>query len=296
VGTTDGTKDLSDLSGLSEPELLSMPEDNLPASQLPELLQRREDALQKKRALDASGDETRLNSQNRTKEQTETEDEQRYQMEAEAYQAAMRDIYDREDILLKEVDDQEQREQQQLADIDRRALRLSDGRLAYVGTNGAYVDQQGHVLQGKDAADAQAQNRLHPDAATWAERSSAKQQYDATIKLKQEILDAKNRQVEEDGKDLTPEQRQASVSENSATISRYETEFQEQLAMTSANASGAVATDSTFGGDDYMAAYGGSGSALGPAFAAAANGTNANAAGTKLQAQPQTAPAPAPMR
>ncbi len=73
--------------------------------------------LQKKQTVDASDFDARLNSQSHAKEENAVEDEQRYEMEAEAYQAEMRDIYEREDILLKELDAEEQQDQKQLAEL-----------------------------------------------------------------------------------------------------------------------------------------------------------------------------------
>jgi hypothetical protein len=90
VAEASGTKDLSDLSGLDESELLSIPEENLPTALLPEFEQRREGALLKKQMSDAGEFNTRLNSQNLTKERGRVDDQQRGELQA--YQNEIRDI------------------------------------------------------------------------------------------------------------------------------------------------------------------------------------------------------------
>jgi hypothetical protein len=290
VAEASGTKDIPDLSGLGESELLSIPEENLPAALLPEFEQRREEALQKKQTSDASGFNARLNSQSRDKERNRTDDLQRDELEA--YHNEMRDIYEREDALLDELNTEEREDKKRLAQIDSRALKLSDGRLAYVGTNGTYVDQGGQLLRGNDAAEAKAQNQLHPDAATWAERSATEQKIEDEQKMRQDVQNMQAQEKQEDSGNLSADQMANNLRDRGATISRYETEFAERAKAgeSQLEATGKTVTDATFGGDDYIAAYGGSGSTLGPAFAAAVNGTNAGDPNAKPVPQPQNTP------
>lgn len=290
-----GTKNLSDLSGLSESEVLSIPEENLPASLLPEFLQRREEALQKKQTDDASDYDARLISQSRAKDQSRTNDQQRSEMEAEAYQAEMRDIYGRENALLADLNVEEVQDKKRLADIDSRALKLSDGRLAYVGANGTYVDRQGQLLQGKDDTEARAQNQLHPDAATWSERSAAKQQLDDTMRMRQDVLAMEAQQKKEDAGNLSGDQMASSLRDRGATISRYETEFAErsEARQSSMSVTEKTITNATYGGDDYMAAYSKPGDSLMSTFVKAADPSAASGSNPNAQSHTQNVPTPA---
>ncbi len=296
MAEANGAKNLSDLSGLSESELLSIPEENLPAALLPDILQRREEALHKKQAEEAGGYDARLASQNREKEQSRTEDQQRVEMET--YQSEMRDIYQRENALLEELDVEERKDKKRLAEIDSRALKLSGGRLAYVGANGTYVDQNGQVLRGNDEAEAKAQKLLHPDAATWAEHSAAETQLDEAKQMRREIENMRAQEQQEDRNGVSAEQMASNVSTRGAAVSRYETEFAEEFQSKSAavQETGKSITNSTFGGDDYMAAYGQQGASLVSSFAAAADGSAASGSNPKSKRQPQKAPAPAHTR
>ncbi len=90
------------------------------------------------------------------------------------------------------------------------------------------------------------------------------------------ILNIQAQQKREDNEGPSGSQMAANLSTRSAAISRYETDYAEEFQSRSATVqtAGASVTDATFGGDDYMAAYGSSGGNLTSAFGAAADPAN----------------------
>ena len=84
-------------------------------------------------------------------------------------------IAEREDELLVEA----RRE-------DERAIKLHDGRRAYVDGKD-YRDAEGQKLTGADRAEAEIDHLDHPDATTWQEKHALDEQWKATERLRSKV-------------------------------------------------------------------------------------------------------------
>jgi hypothetical protein len=144
---------------------------------------------------------------------------------------------ERSDRLLAQIVDQQRAIAKRRQEIEDNAIRLHDGRKAFVD-GGEYRDEQGRVLTGADRDEAAGQHKLHPEASTWADRQKAIDDAEAAKRLKDKIL-----QDRDSGGGTTAEKTQR--------LSGYEQEFQQQI---EARAAQPVAD---YGGGDYMAELGG---------------------------------------
>jgi hypothetical protein len=196
--------------------------------------------------------------------------EEKRRRELLAYEQEMIENEQRYDRLLQRIGEEQARIDERRKEIEDNALRLRDGRRAYVDGD-KYRDGEGRVLTGADEAEAARQHEYHPDASTWAEKQEIDRRAEENQKLRDKIL--KDRQ-EATGAPATEGNTQAA----SQKLDGYEKEFAEKVqeregemdaAAAGANNAQAV-TD--YGSADYMNAFGGDSqiSAV-PAFTAAAS-------------------------
>jgi len=244
---------------LSDAELLDMPEQNLPAGILHRLRSRRDNARLRK----ATQDEYILQQRGqKTKAELDAGDASEYLLVFEQFQETMKDIRYREDLLLAQIEREEKLVRERLEDIDRRAIRLHDGRRAYVGSNRDYLDEHGTVLQGADEDEARRKHADNPNAATWDERASAKEQHEALLQMRKEIFEAREKRSVLDPKNLSVNEMKSITSEASASIARLETEFYEKFEAPRRETAdlGRHSGSDPYGGDDYMASFDDTGS------------------------------------
>jgi hypothetical protein len=190
--------------------------------------------------------------------------EEKRRREQLAYEEEMIENEQRRDRLLRRIDEEQAEIDERRREIENNALRLRDGRRAYIDGD-RYRDGEGRVLTGADEAEAARQHEYRPDASTWAEKQEIDRRAEENQKLKDKIL--KDR---EDGQG-TPEQA-------AQRLDGFEKEFAEKVQeregeMDAAATGGSNAQTVTgYGSADYMNAFDGDSqiSAV-PAFTAAAS-------------------------
>jgi hypothetical protein len=128
-----------------------------------------------------------------------------------AFEAQMAEIREQADRLLLRIDEQQHEIEKRRRELEGRALHLNDGRRVWTDGD-RYRDDGGAVLQGRDHVEAEALARAHPDAATWAEHENIRASAEATQRIKEKVLAAR------DG--------QAAPDEAKQQLSQYEKEFQ----------------------------------------------------------------------
>jgi hypothetical protein len=170
----------------------------------------------------------------------------------------------RTDRLLAQIEDQQRVVEKRRKEIEDNALRLNDGRRAYVDGN-QYRDGQGTLLEGRDRDEAAALHRDNPEASTWEQKQEIDRRAEELKRLKDKVL--KDR---ESGEGTPEEKRQR--------LSGYEKEFADKIAARQ-QAMGAAATGGAndpvpdYGSADYMAELGGEYTiSTVPAFTRAAQG------------------------
>lgn len=117
----------------------------------------------------------------RVKHRREEEEYRRQQ-----YEQAMREITVREDRLLARIEEQQVIVEKRREEIDERAIKLHDGRRAYVDGDG-YVDGQGRELSGADYDEAHRLHQQNPDAATRQENAENNRQANDLETLRQNL-------------------------------------------------------------------------------------------------------------
>jgi hypothetical protein len=196
--------------------------------------------------------------------------EEKRRREQLAYEQEMIENEQRYDRLLQRIGEEQTRIDARRKEIEDNALRLRDGRRAYIDGD-RYRDGEGRVLTGADEAEAARQHEYHPDASTWAEKQEIDRRADENQKLKDKIL--KDR---EDG--------QGTPQEEAQKLDGYEKEFAEKVQeregeMDAAATGGSNAqTVTDYGSADYMNAFDdGSQISAVPAFTAAAFNVSSDA-------------------
>jgi hypothetical protein len=257
--TTNKTieQQLQDLEALPEADLLAIPDENLTPETLVEIWTRSSE-IKEKKAADQAVEQRAARAQRDAQQQEKREQAERLEQAQERFEITMRDVQERSEQLDEDIERQEALDRERLRDIDERTMTLKDGRKIYVGEKGDYMDDQGHTLQGADAGEAKALHEQNPHAATWAEKSDAENQYEATRQLHEKVAKLRDDAGKESGQGLSPEELKARGEDYNKRLTGYEKEFQDQVQNRSAalSAQGPV-TDDTYGGSDYMAAYGG---------------------------------------
>jgi hypothetical protein len=286
---------------LTDSELLSLPGESIKPGQLSSYFARRS-ALISQRNLDQvwlelSGASIRhvmlFGEQDpRVKQQREDEERRRawfaYEMEMEAVRA-------REDRLLAYIDEQQALNRERLEDIERRTIRLRDGRRVYVNGNG-YVDEFGDEMRGADLDEARAEHAKHPDAATIAEKTEAERRREELEKLRRQIEERRAQREAGNDATLTDSERAAKLKTEQEALTADELKVQQiadqrhtEIVKNPDNIADAYSTD-------YTSAYGntrttsfakqqdGAGTVLATNFTPAAEG----------QAGPDKDKAPAP--
>jgi len=87
------------------------------------------------------------------------------------FERLIAEIQERADLLLQEIDEYQERLERQRQEIERHALHLHDGRIAYLDGDD-YRDEYGSVLTGRDRDEAERLNQDHPHASTWQEHET----------------------------------------------------------------------------------------------------------------------------
>ncbi|HXE63965.1 MAG TPA: hypothetical protein VN519_10525 [Bryobacteraceae bacterium] len=214
---------------MSEDKLLVLPEANVRPADLPKLRSLHAAAVQKQNAdelarelIGASSSHRMLGYDPEKRKQEEREREirhKRYLEELQNYEQAMRDIRDREDILLARIDAEERRLRKHQKEIEDNAIRLGDGRRVYVDGS-TYRDEQGIELHGADHDEAAAQHRDKPNASTWQERTENDRRWYEQERIRHEI--EARRAQREHGEDLSAKERKDRIKEEQNAIGRYE--------------------------------------------------------------------------
>jgi len=179
--------------------------------------------------------------------------EEKRRREPLAYEEEMIENEQRTERLLLRIDQEQAKIDERRRQIDDNALRLRDGRRAYIDGD-RYRDGEGRVLTGADEAEAARQHEYHPDASTWADKQEIDRRADENQRLKAKIL--KDRQ-EAMGASATEGNTQAAAQR----LDGYEKEFAEKVqAREEAMAAAATGGNNTqsvtdYGTDDYMNAF-----------------------------------------
>ncbi len=233
------------------------------------------------------------------------EEERRRQESLRLYEETMRTVRERSELLTQRIDERLRADRRKLQETEDRALRLHDGRAAYVGTNGTYLDGEGRRLEGKDLREAEDLHRQYPDAPTWEQKDAMEHQIDALKRLKEKSQHLRDDAKGDDGQSLSDNDRSAKCRDAQKKLGDYEKEFNslsDDRAAALATSKSQV-TDDTYGGADYAAAYArgtsyagsldnSQGKSLSASFKPAAAGQGAEAPSTDLSgaAPSQTAP------
>src|SRR5262249_3767447 len=115
------------LDDLPDEELLSLPESNIDPAQLDRFRSRRSEILEKKQA-----EETAPSMAATSRGQERARAENRQELEMERYVLALENFRQREDYLIAVIEERHRETLKRLQDIDDRAIKLHDGRRAYV--------------------------------------------------------------------------------------------------------------------------------------------------------------------
>ena len=237
---------------LTDDEVLAMPGEEIPPGRLSEFFTRRS-AVVYQRGMDELMLELSGNSSHhflifpdqdpRVKQQREEAERRRHQ----EYEQSMREITAREDRLLVQIGQQQREIEKREQEIDERAIKLHDGRRAYVDGDG-YVDGQGRQLTGADHDEARAEHAKNPNAATAQEKAEADRQWNELDKLKHDIQQHRqDREQTGTSTDLKHEQE---------TADDYEKRFQQATETRSAEIETKPDSAAAAYSADYMADYG----------------------------------------
>jgi hypothetical protein len=252
------------LQRLSPDELQEIPKGNLVPGMLTQvwslLAGQAEQRNAAELALELSPDYTgprRLTGAGNPTEAKKREEERQRLQSIRFYEDTMHSVRDRTDILLERIDEQQRLTRKKLQDIEENALHLHDGRAAYVGQKGEYLDGQGRQLQGDDKREADTLHRQNPNASTWSQKDEMQRQYDEQQRLREKVQRLNDDAAADDGAALSDKARADKMKDTQGRLSAVEKEFGEHADVrTAALSSQKEVTDDTYGGSDYMAAYG----------------------------------------
>lgn len=216
--------------------LLAMPGEAIPAGRLTAFFSRRAAVLQQREMdemmLELSGNSARhfviFAEMDPRLRQLREDDERRREWQEREEQ---REYNRRTERLLAQIEAQQQAIEIRRKDIENRALRLKDGRKAFVDGS-QYRDEWGNVLEGNDRDEAVAEHALHPDASTWNEREQAIRDAEEAQRLKDKILQ------DRDG--------QGATADKAAKLTTYEQEFKDKIEARAAQ------TLPDYGGDEFQ--------------------------------------------
>jgi hypothetical protein len=116
--------------------------------------------------------------------------EEKHRRDQLAVEQQMRVIAERQDRLLQQIEQEQAQVAVRHQEIEDNAMRLRDGRRAYVDGD-RFRDEKGRVLTGADEAEAARQHEYRPDASTWAEKQENERQAEELKTLKQKIVNDK---------------------------------------------------------------------------------------------------------
>lgn len=244
-----------DDADITDDEMLALPGENIPAGRLTAFFTRRAEIQQQRAlnelALELSGNGRRLMifpDQDPRQRQRHEEEQERALF---AYEQAMREIRERQDCLLAVIEEHERIDRKRLGEIENNALRLHDGRRAYVDGD-RYRDEQGRKLTGADHDEAAARHREKPDASTWAARQGIQERLDEHERQRQRVLKERE-ETERDAKNLSADELDRKRREAEGRITAEEKEFNEKVEKAYADGSSKATADT---GAAYSADYG----------------------------------------
>ena len=178
-----------DLHQMSEDELLLMPE--LATGDIASLWAIRSNILHARELAEIYNEHqgtTRprmLFAWNSPREQEQLDEKRRH--EKAEYEQQIRDIAARQDVLLRRIEYEQAVIEKQRQDCEANALRLRNGRLAYVDGD-RYRDGEGHLLTGADEAEAARLHEVRPDASTWAQKQDIDRRAIDVKRLKEAVI------------------------------------------------------------------------------------------------------------
>jgi hypothetical protein len=233
--TGERTKNPDDPDELTEAALLSLP-DSLPAV----LQARRADALRRRNAEELAREmigffagSRRLIAHSPQEQEQEKERERRaLSRKLAEEEEAQREFHEREEKFLERLAEAEAEIDCRRNALHARAIRLRDGRTAYVDGDG-YRDGQGRELSGDDAAEARTAHKANPRAATWQDHQEIEKEWQEIRALRQRVESA------EEGRDL---------KKATGTLAAAEVEFHEKVESRLGGMNGGVPN---YGSGDY---------------------------------------------
>jgi hypothetical protein len=167
-----------DIENLPDAVLLALPEAQVSPGSLTLLWARKADTLRQRDLKELSDELNGLSRSRRMLAPGQTD---------EAELRRRRELKAREDDLLRRINIEQQRILVEMEELDRRTIRLHDGRRTYVDGKD-YRDEQGRVLHGADRDEAEAQHRQNPNAATWAEKQEIEARAQEAQALKDKVV------------------------------------------------------------------------------------------------------------
>ena len=102
------------------------------------------------------------------------------------FERLMAELRDRCDHLLIHIEEYQAQLEKRRQDIERHALHLNDGRMAYVDGD-HYRDEQGAILQGRDHDEAAALHADNPHVSTWREHEVIQQRIANAEAMRQKV-------------------------------------------------------------------------------------------------------------
>jgi hypothetical protein len=102
------------------------------------------------------------------------------------FERFMAELRDRCDHLLLHIEEYQAQLEKRRQDIERYALHLHDGRMAYVDGD-HYRDEQGTILQGRDNDEAASLHADSPRASTWREHEVINQNISDAEAMRQKV-------------------------------------------------------------------------------------------------------------
>jgi hypothetical protein len=265
-----------DLDTLEEGELLALPGGSIPPGRLTEFFTRRAELLHQKGLdqlmFELSGNSTRrfMIFGEQDPKRREAEDRRRASL---AYEESMRQIRERSDRLLAQIEIQQQEIDKQRREIEDRAIKLRDGRRVYVDGD-RYRDEHGRLLEGADADEARERHGENPGASTWDERRRIQELDDELERLRQKVL-REQQEAERSGQGLSTEEMDRRRKEAEQRMTGYEQELNAQRQTARAELAAKPDLVAAYAADslgDYAGPAGGKGKTAAPDFKLAVAG------------------------
>ena len=273
---------------MAEGELLALPGTAIPPGRLTEFFTRRAELVHQKGLdqlmFELSGNSTRrfMIFGEQDPRRREAEDRRRASL---AYEESMRQIRERSDRLLAQIEVQQQEIDRQRREIEDRAIKLRDGRRVYVDGD-RYRDEHGRLLEGADADEAAGLHSEKPDASTWEQKQEIERRAEEARRLKERVL-RERQEAEAGGQGLSPEEQERRRREAEQRLTGYERELKAQVEVTRAELAAKPDAASAYSAvtlDDYAGPAGGEGKTAAADFTRAVAGLS------------ETAPADRPMQ